>query len=190
VSFAAEKADDSFTGIAGTEWAEKPSYRIALKHYQPLTPPFAREAFLQDERFRNALLKVQASKNHGPLFYNKDLELNQGAYLTEAPPELVQLLNDAYVKLTGSSLPLEMKTIAEEVAVNVYSIEDAAEEMFLEHGEIEKIISSWKLKKNLILQGPPRQRKHHHEWIWCNFISRIRMKILSRGIDRRVRASS
>ena len=39
--------------------------------------------------------------------------------------------------------------------VNVYSIEDAAEELFLEYVEIEKIISSWKLKKNLILQGPP-----------------------------------
>jgi 5-methylcytosine-specific restriction endonuclease McrBC GTP-binding regulatory subunit McrB len=67
----------------------------------------------------------------------------------------VQLLNDAYLKLTGSPLPLEMKTIAEETTVNVYSIEDAAEELFLEHGQIERIISSWKLKKNLILQGPP-----------------------------------
>jgi hypothetical protein len=155
VSFVAEKLDDSFTGIAGTEWGEKPSYRIALKGYQLLTPPLAREAFLEDEGFRNALLKVQASKNHGPLFFNKDLELNQGAYLTEAPPELVQLLNHAYLKLTGSPLPLEMKATAEEAAVNVYSIEDAAEELFLEYAEIEKIISSWRLKKNLILQGPP-----------------------------------
>ena len=153
VSFAAEAFDDAFTGVAGTEWGEKPSYRIALKGYQPLIPPLAREAFLGDEAFRNALLKIQASKNHGPLFFNKDLELNQGAYLTEAPLELVQLLNQAYLKLTNSALPLEMKGITEAAAVNVYSIEDAAEELFLEYGEIEKIISSWKLKKNLILQG-------------------------------------
>ncbi len=155
VSFAAEKFDDGFTGVGGTEWGEKPSYRIALKGYQPLIPPLAREAFLGDEAFRNALLKIQASKDHGPLFFNKDLELNQGAYLTEAPPELVQLLNQAYLNLTSSALPLEMKGITEAAAVNVYSIEDAADELFLEYGEIEKIISSWKLKKNLILQGPP-----------------------------------
>ena len=67
VSFAAEKFDDTFNGVAGTEWGERPSYRIALKGYQPLTPPLAREAFLEDEGFRNALLKVQASKNHGPI---------------------------------------------------------------------------------------------------------------------------
>jgi hypothetical protein len=96
VSFTAETFDDGFTGVAGTEWGEKPSYRIALKGYQSLVPPLAREAFLGDEAFRSALLKIQAGKNHGPLFFNKDLELNQGAYLTEAPPELVQLLNQAY----------------------------------------------------------------------------------------------
>jgi hypothetical protein len=155
VSFAAETFDDGFAGVAGTEWGEKPSYRIALKNYKPLTPPLAREAFLGEESFRNSLLNIQASKNHGPLFFNKDLELNQGAYLTEAPPELVQLLQQAYLLLTGSPLPLEMKEVAEFVAVNVYSVEDAAEELFLEYTEIEKIISSWKLKKNVILQGPP-----------------------------------
>jgi hypothetical protein len=154
ISFAAEKFDDSFAGVAGTEWGEKPSYRIALAGYQQLIPPLARDAFLGDEGYRNALLKIYASKNHGPLFFNKDLELNQGAYLTEAPSELVQLLDQAYLKLTNSSLPLENGT-ADAGAVNVYSIEDAAEELFLEYGEIEKIISSWRMKKNLILQGPP-----------------------------------
>ena len=155
VSFAAEKFDDSFTGVAGTEWGNKPCYRIALKNYQALVPPLGREAFLGDESFRNALLKIQASKDHGPLFFNKDLELNQGAYLTEAPSELVQLLNQAYQQLTGRPLPLELKGIAQTATINVYSIEDAAEELFFEFGEVEKIISSWRLKKNLILQGPP-----------------------------------
>src|SRR5262249_24122474 len=121
ISFAAEKFDDSFAGVAGTEWGEKPSYRIALTGYQQLIPPLAREAFLGDEGFRNALLKIYASKNHGPLFFNKDLELNQGAYLTEAPSELVQLLDQAYLKLTNASLPLEKGT-ADAGAVNVYSI--------------------------------------------------------------------
>jgi hypothetical protein len=155
VSFAAEKFDNSFTGVAGTEWGEKPSYRIALKGYQPLIPPLAREAFLEDEGFRDTLLKIQASKNHGPLFFNKDLELNQGAYLTEAPVELVQLLNQAYLKVAGSPLPIPANGAPETPAVSVFSTEDAAEELFLEYDEIEEIISSWRLKQNLILQGPP-----------------------------------
>ena len=155
VSFAAEKFDDSFTGVAGTDWGGRPNYRIALKGYHALIPPLAREAFLEDEGFRDALLKIQASQNHGPLFFNKDLELNQGAYLTEAPLELVQLLNQAYLKITGSPLPIPTKETPEAPPVNVYTIEDAADELFLEYDEIEKIISCWKLKKNLILQGPP-----------------------------------
>lgn len=75
--------------------------------------------------------------------------------MTEAPLELVQLLNQAYLKLAGSALPIPAKGMPDAPPVNVYSIEDAAEELFLEYVEIEKIISSWKLKKNLILQGPP-----------------------------------
>jgi 5-methylcytosine-specific restriction endonuclease McrBC GTP-binding regulatory subunit McrB len=41
------------------------------------------------------------SKN---LFYNRELNLNQGAYLTPAPAELVATLNDAYLRLTGKPM--------------------------------------------------------------------------------------
>ena len=91
-----------------------------------------------------------------PYFSTKISNSNQGAYLTEAPLELVQLLNQAYVKTHRLSFAHRNEgNCLKRPTVNVYTIEDAADELFLEYDEIEKIISCWKLKKNLILQGPP-----------------------------------
>ena len=36
-----------------------------------------------------------------------------------------------------------------------YTVEDALEELFIDIGEVEQILSVWKTKKNMILQGPP-----------------------------------
>jgi MoxR-like ATPase len=38
---------------------------------------------------------------------------------------------------------------------DTYTIEDEIEELFIDVDEIDKLISSWKRKKNLILKGPP-----------------------------------
>jgi len=48
----------------------------------------------------------QILNEHNGLFFNRNFELNQGAYLTEAPIDLVVLLNNIYQQKTGGdSLP-------------------------------------------------------------------------------------
>ncbi len=55
----------------------------------------------------SATLKLATASRGGSraqrtgLFYNGKLELNQGAYLTEAPPKLLSALDAAYVTNTG-----------------------------------------------------------------------------------------
>jgi hypothetical protein len=94
VSRAATAADSSFTGVTGTAWANRPGYRIPLSDYQALEPPLKRDQLFQEPEARRRMQAIVAS--HRGLFFNRKMELNQGAYLTEAPPALVHLLNDVY----------------------------------------------------------------------------------------------
>ena len=92
-------------------------------------------------------------------FYNKNLELNQGAYLTRAPAGLITLFNNVYRKKTGKNLPYVSGVIGPRKPPTIngesYDLEDALEDLFLEKDEVERILSVWKIKKNLIIQGPP-----------------------------------
>src|SRR5882724_3184829 len=51
-----------------------------------------RSEFLGNERYRGAIEDLLATKRG--LFFNREFNLNQGSYLTEAPLELVQIWND------------------------------------------------------------------------------------------------
>ncbi|MGO7822813.1 AAA family ATPase [Rhizobium ruizarguesonis] len=91
------------------------------------------------------------------LFYNNRLGLNQGAYLTEATPTLLTILNRAYQAFAGRSLPhllMDAPQEAEEV-IAPYTLEDALEVLFLEAPQAQDILRLWAAKKNIILQGPP-----------------------------------
>ena len=99
VSVAAESVDENFEGVPGTTWREQPSYRIQLKSFQRLEPPLTREALFSDNEISQGLLAILNSDEGRGLFYNTNLELNQGAYLTEAPihlgPYLIELIRKA-----------------------------------------------------------------------------------------------
>ncbi len=155
VSVAEGAVDKSFTGVEGTSWGQQPSYRIPLQDYQVLDPPLSREAFFSDDEIRGGLEELlNSSEGHG-LFYNKQLDLNQGAYLTQAPVTLLSLLNRAYQKSTGKSLPYLDSDIPRPVPETEYTVEDAVEDLFLDLESAERILTIWRSKKNLILQGPP-----------------------------------
>lgn len=118
VSVAAAKMDDNFGGVAGTSWGEQPSYRVQLKDFQVLEPPLSRDALFSDNEIRQNLLEILNSSQGHPLFYNKNLELNQGAYLTEAPPELAAVLDGAYEAKTGRHLlPIPITVVEKPKAV-------------------------------------------------------------------------
>jgi hypothetical protein len=157
VSVAEHAADQSFVGLAGSDWADQPAYRIALVDYQMLEPPLAREAFLEAEPFATELKELAESGQKG-LFYNSRRGLNQGAYLTEATPTLRSILNRAYVELSGRNLPhIDEQVVLEQGSGDIapYTLDDALKELFLSREEAADILLLWRAKRNIILQGPP-----------------------------------
>lgn len=160
VSIAAAPVDDTFQGLSGTSW-EGPAYRVELIDFQQLDPPLPREAFLETEPFATELRELARSGAKG-LFYNSARGLNQGAYLTEATPTLLNILERAYEAFAGKALPYMQAHPAQPEAdvsvqreVTAYSIADALGELFLDEEEVHEILLIWRAKKNLILQGPP-----------------------------------
>lgn len=103
VSIVKSSADKTFMGLSGTEWADVPSYRIELRDYTKLKKNILRQEFLLNEKYRHVLDKLL--NEHKGLFFNKHYELNQGAYLTEAPIELVKIWNEIYKHNANKSLP-------------------------------------------------------------------------------------
>jgi 5-methylcytosine-specific restriction enzyme B len=88
------------TGLAGTDWAG-PSYMIELDDYTELTPHINRAQLLTNQN-KSSLEKIA---NGSEVFYNKKLDLRQGAYLTPCPYELLRLINETYKSLSGDNLP-------------------------------------------------------------------------------------
>jgi AAA domain (dynein-related subfamily) len=156
VSIASNSADDTFTGVQGTEWSNQPGYRIVLKDHAKLDPPLPRDAFLEAEPFSAELKELVTSGAKG-LFYNKKLELNQGAYLTEATPSLLDVLNRSYLEFAGKALPyLDADQGGKATAeLDRYTLDDALQTLFMDQEFAEEIMLLWRAKKNLILQGPP-----------------------------------
>ncbi|MFM7009523.1 MAG: AAA family ATPase [Betaproteobacteria bacterium] len=156
VSIASEAAQDDFVGLEGSDWEGQPAYRVALSEHEKLEPPLPREAFLETEPFATELRELAESGAKG-LFYNSRRGLNQGAYLTEATPTLLSILNRAYQAFAGNSLPrvaLDVDGETPNMAAR-YTLDDALSELFLERSAAEEILLLWEAKKNIILQGPP-----------------------------------
>lgn len=94
VSEVAAEAVGTFHAPEDTEWAGKPAYRVELRSFTRLDPPLLRDTFFS-EPFASELVKLlDAGLKH--VFYSKEPSLNQGRYLSEAPPAVVEILNRAY----------------------------------------------------------------------------------------------
>ena len=87
-------------GIENTEWAGVKAYFIKLRNYHELDPFFSRDDFL-NQKHKKLLNEVKERSN---VFYNKKLEFNQGAYLTESPYKLTEHLNECYETTHGKKL--------------------------------------------------------------------------------------
>lgn len=158
VSIAAEAATDAFKGIVGTEWYGD-CYRVPLSNFIKLEPQLHRDDLFKTEPYASELKELVDSGAKG-LFYNSKLELNQGAYLTEATPTLAAIIVRAYQEASGKPLPyIDEDELPESdlsgSSAEPYSVEDALETLFLEKAEVEEILLLWAAKKNIILQGPP-----------------------------------
>jgi len=99
----ADAAAEEFNGVSNTNWSDRPSYFVRLRDYRKLDPTLHRDKFLRNSGFRDRMLGLLSSglKN---TFYAADGNLNQGQYLTPAPPSLINILNDAYRQVAGKEL--------------------------------------------------------------------------------------
>ena len=95
-------ARTDFVGVERTNWAGLPCYRIPLRDFVRLDPPLAREWLTTEPDIKKRLIEIR--RTYSNLFYDPDLDLHQGGYLTEAPEALVTLLDSAYNGRTGHHL--------------------------------------------------------------------------------------
>jgi hypothetical protein len=101
-------------GLEGTPW-DKPSYLIKLKNYKELKPHVDRYSLLNDE---NKSILNRISEN-SEVFYNKNMNLRQGGYLSPCPIELLTLVNEIYKAKSSQNLPfLDEKGIVLSTPIN------------------------------------------------------------------------
>lgn len=103
VSIVASHVSSRFETLEGTAWAGGQGYVVRLRDHQRCVPPLERAAFLGNPSLAPELRTIRTT--HKNLFYDRDLNLNQGSYLTLAPPDLAKLLNKAYRAISGHDLP-------------------------------------------------------------------------------------
>lgn len=98
------RASLDFEGIPDTAWAGSKAYSIPLAEHRKLTSPLHRDAFLRTTEFDADLRSIR--ERHSNLFFNKNLTLLEGFYLTPVPVELVVLLDKAARRFSHEGLPL------------------------------------------------------------------------------------
>lgn len=98
-SIVSQKFEETEINI-NSEW-DGPVYLVKLESYQEINPMLERSKILNPGNEKT--LKRISSESE--VFYNKDLKLRQGAYLTPCPIELFELINNAYKKDSSQNLP-------------------------------------------------------------------------------------
>jgi len=88
------------TFTVGSEW-DGEGYQILLKDFVRLDPIIKKKELLSEEN-KELLLQI---KERNKVFYDKNLDLNQGAYLTEVTPALCKLIADTYHALFNQDIP-------------------------------------------------------------------------------------
>ena len=85
-------------GLEGTEWS-RDCYLYELEHFEPFS--LDRKIFLSNKN-RSKLLAIS---DDSEVFYQSDLNLRQGAYLTPCPVALLVLINETYVLYNDKNIP-------------------------------------------------------------------------------------
>jgi len=143
-------------GITGTPW-EGESYLIELKDYVPLDNPIDRKSLLNDKN--KAILEEISSESE--VFYNKKLELRQGAYLTPCSNKLAGFINEIYKKQNSKNLPhfenikFENMSINNNLSFNASAFKDKLEEsgLIFSKKTITRFIASLITKPFVLLSG-------------------------------------
>ncbi len=101
-----EISKEDFPFVKGTRWEGFSGYYLVeLENYKAIEPPFLKEEFFNDSKTASSLKTLIKGKKAGKTFFDSNMKLHQGAYLTEAPKELMSILNERYKELNNKDLP-------------------------------------------------------------------------------------
>lgn len=106
ISKVVEEYDSNFTCLSGTNWdngtGKNPGYLIRVDGFVRFDVPINREDIL-NEKYKNELISILKTEEN--VFYNNDLNLRQGAYLTAVPNRLLTIINVIFKEKNGRDLP-------------------------------------------------------------------------------------
>lgn len=88
------------TGVSNTDWTG-PAYLIELRDFVVFNPSIKRDDLLNVKN----KITLDLIKDESEVFYNNNLDLRQGAYLTPCNHNLLYLINQIYFKLSNENLP-------------------------------------------------------------------------------------
>jgi 5-methylcytosine-specific restriction enzyme B len=145
-------------GVVGTAW-EGDAYLVELKDYVDLKP-LPKTNVLSDEN-KEQLLEIRSNYN---VFYSSDLKLNQGAYITECPKPLYDLINKIYYNQNQSYIPylplpstnnIDLPPIQADTPfqINTFANDVKAAGLILNQDIISRFICSLLTKPFVILTG-------------------------------------
>jgi 5-methylcytosine-specific restriction protein B len=136
-----------------------------LRDYVPLAYPIQRREFFDNPHYKTRLLEIRES--HNSLFYNLNLNLNQGSYLTGVPPELAAVFNSIHIRLAGIPIPHLPETLTDNPAIAETEVKGAIDHGFLvetsvavrrsglifPEGILQRFVGSLLTKPFLVLTG-------------------------------------
>lgn len=122
-----------------------------------------RADLFQDPAIRPRVEEIRS--NHRGLFFNRNFELNQGSYLTQAPRPFVNLLNEIYHRKSGQNLPLiDFATVSPEL-VDIeptpgLTLSWLAEQTLWPAERLQEIVDTIQtVSPQIVLAGPPGTSK-------------------------------
>lgn len=157
----ARAAEDFVDPPTGTPWSSVPCQRVQLSGYEPLDPPLPREAFLDTEPFSTELVALKDMELTG-VFYERGLNLRQGAYLTPVPDALYGVLARSYEAIASKPL-IPGRPVPEGTGLMGVSPQDPelaelvelAERTNLKTTQLKEFLDTLRQKKQIILFGSP-----------------------------------
>jgi len=134
VSTIESELETDFEGLPEFGWTEDQSgYRRWLTDYREFEDPVdIYEDVLNRRKYESQLREIRDEYSH--IFFDKNLALVQGGYLTQCPPELLAVLSNEsqnlHSELEGRSYPVGHLTISGVEAVDEYdSLQDALDDI-------------------------------------------------------------
>lgn len=95
--------DEDYVCPDDSPWAGYTGYRLQLTEFAEVTPILSQSTLLLGSKFQDKLR--QLADRYQSLFFNRQLTLNRGAYLSEAPEALVRIFDEAYRQDSNRHLP-------------------------------------------------------------------------------------